>query len=152
MLRNENRVEIKRSPEEVFAFIADLRNEPKYVPNVVETEKTADGPDGMVGAQYREVTRVMFRRRTNATYVVTEFNPPETFAFRGTLGRSTFRGRWVVTPTDGGSAVTITADATMSWPMRYLERLVRRSVARTFAQMAQNLKRLLEREGSSQRG
>jgi hypothetical protein len=149
MLRNENRVEVRRSPEDVFAFIADLRNEPRYVPNVVETKKIADGPHGVVGTQYREVTRVMLGRKTTATYVVTEFTPPQTFAFRGKLGRSTFHGRWVLAAGHGGTTATITAEATMAWPMRYIERFVRRSVAATFAQMVANLKRVLEAESAS---
>lgn len=142
MLRTENRVEINRPPAEVFKFIADLSNEPRYVPNVLETEKISDGPTG-VGTKYREVTRVMLGRRAVATYEITQFDPPTTFAFRGTSGRSRFRGKWVLEATDGGTSAKFTAEAQLAWPTKYLERFVRSSVAATFAVMGRNLKLVL---------
>lgn len=142
MLRNENRLEVNRPPAEVFKFIADLCNEPRYVPNVIETEKLSDGPVG-VGAKYREVTRVMFGRKAVSTYEVTHYDPPTTFAFRGTSGRSTFRGRWVLEATDEGTLAKFTAEAQLAWPMKYMERVVRSSVAATFAVMGRNLKLVL---------
>ena len=142
MLRNENRVEINRPPAEVFTFISDLCNEPRYVPNVLETEKISDGPAG-VGARYREVTRVMLGRKAVATYEITQYDPPTTFAFRGTSGRSRFRGRWVIEATEDGSLARFTAEAQLAWPMKYMERFVRSSVAATFAIMGRNLKLVL---------
>ena len=142
MLRNENRVEINRPPAEVFTFISDLCNEPRYVPNVLETEKISDGPVA-VGSKYREVTRVMFGRKAVATYEVTQYDPPSTFAFRGTSGRSKFRGRWVIEATDDGSLARFTAEAQLAWPTKYLERFVRSSVSATFAVMGRNLKLVL---------
>lgn len=142
MLRNENRVEINRPPAEVFKFISDLCNEPRYVPNVLETERISDGPAG-VGAKYREVTRVMFGRKAVATYEITQYDPPTTFAFRGTSGRSRFRGRWVIEATDEGSLAKFTAEAQLAWPMKYMERVVRSSVSATFAIMGRNLKLVL---------
>ena len=142
MLRNENRVEVNRPPAEVFKFIADLCNEPRYVPNVIETQKLSDGPAG-VGAKYREVTRVMFGRKAVSTYEVTQYDPPTTFAFRGTSGRSTFRGRWVLEANDEGTLAKFTAEAQLAWPMKYMERFVRSSVAATFAVMGRNLKLVL---------
>ena len=150
MLRNENRVEINRPPAEVFKFISDLCNEPRYVPNVLETEKISDGPAG-VGAKYREVTRVMFGRRAVATYEITQYDPPTTFAFRGTSGRSRFRGRWVIEATDDGSLAKFTAEAQLAWPMKYMERVVRSSVAATFAIMGRNLKLVLTAPPQSKR-
>ena len=142
MLRNENRVEINRPPAEVFKFISDLCNEPRYVPNVLETEKISDGPAG-VGSKYREVTRVMFGRKAVATYEITQYDPPTTFAFRGTSGRSRFRGKWVIEATDDGSLAKFTAEAQLAFPTKYLERFVRGSVAATFAIMGRNLKLVL---------
>jgi hypothetical protein len=143
MLRNEHRVEINRSPEDVFAYVADLCNEPNYVPNVLETEKISDGPCA-VGSKYREVTRVMFGRKAVATYEITQYDPPQTFAFRGTSGRSKFRGRWNIEATDDGTLAKFTAEAKLAWPMKYMERVIRGSVAATFAVMTRNLKRALQ--------
>ncbi|MEU6083210.1 SRPBCC family protein [Streptomyces sp. NPDC047108] len=48
----EATVEIDRSIEEVFAFLADGENDPKFSPRVLEMAKTTDGPTG-VGTVYR---------------------------------------------------------------------------------------------------
>src|SRR5215469_3397041 len=152
MIRNENRVELNRPPKDVFKFIADLANEPRYVPNVLETEKVSDGPVG-VGTKYREVTRVMLGRKAVATYEVTQYDPPTTFAFRGTSGRSRFRGKWVLEANaEGGTSAKFTAEAQLAWPTKYLERFVRGSVAATFAMMGRNLKLVLTAPPESRRG
>lgn len=150
MIRNENRVEVNRPPAEVFKFIADLCNEPRYVPNVLETEKVSDGPTG-VGTKYREVTRIMLGRKAVATYEITQYDPPTTFAFRGTSGRSRFRGKWVLEATDDGTLAKFTAEAQLAWPTKYLERFVRGSVAATFAVMGRNLKLVLTAPPESKR-
>jgi carbon monoxide dehydrogenase subunit G len=48
----ENRVEIARSPEDVFDYLADLRNELEWNPDVQSMEKLTDGPVGL-GTRYR---------------------------------------------------------------------------------------------------
>ena len=143
MIRNETRVQITRSPEDVFAFVADLCNEPKYVPNVLETAKITDGPCE-VGSKYREVTQVIFGRKAVATYEITHYERPQKFAFRGTSGRSKFRGRWVLEATDDGTLAKFTAEAQLAFPMKLMEPAVRKSVAGTFEAMGRNLLRVLE--------
>lgn len=43
----ENHVDIDRSPEEVFDYLVDLRNEAKWNPDVESMEKITEGPIGM---------------------------------------------------------------------------------------------------------
>ena len=43
---------IDRPIEEVFAFLADGENDPKFSPRVLEISKATDGPPG-VGTRYK---------------------------------------------------------------------------------------------------
>jgi hypothetical protein len=47
----ENSVQIDRSPEEVFNYLVDLRNELKWNPDAQSMEKLTDGPIG-VGTKF----------------------------------------------------------------------------------------------------
>ena len=47
----ENRVQVCRSPEEVFDYLVDLRNELEWNPDVQSMEKLTDGPIG-VGTRF----------------------------------------------------------------------------------------------------
>jgi uncharacterized protein YndB with AHSA1/START domain len=72
--RFETTVVIDRPIEEVFAFLADGENDPKFSPRVLEIAKTTDGPPG-VGTVYASTVKdagVKTRREIK----LTEFEPP----------------------------------------------------------------------------
>ncbi|MGZ6639243.1 MAG: SRPBCC family protein [Solirubrobacteraceae bacterium] len=46
MARVEGEIIINRPEEEVFDFVADERNEPRYNPRMVRAEKISEGPIG----------------------------------------------------------------------------------------------------------
>ena len=48
----ENDYEIRRTPEDVYDFMIDMRNEAKWNPDLVSMEKTTDAPPG-VGTHFR---------------------------------------------------------------------------------------------------
>lgn len=54
MIEVERGVVIQRPIEEIFAFLADFNNEPKFVPSLVKTEQLSGGPIDL-GTKYREV-------------------------------------------------------------------------------------------------
>jgi carbon monoxide dehydrogenase subunit G len=65
---------IDRPIEEVFAFLADGENDPKFSPRVLEIEKTSEGPLG-VGTTY--VSRVKDGGlKSDREFELTEFDPP----------------------------------------------------------------------------
>ena len=78
-----NSVDIDRPVGDVFAFVADLENIPKWNYAIVETRKISDGPVG-VGTTYRQVRSVP--TRSEETLRVTELEPARRFAVEGDLG------------------------------------------------------------------
>ena len=83
MIRFENAITIRQTPEEVFAFLADLENIPRWNYAIVETRKTSPGPVG-VGSTYVQVRTVP--RHAEEVLEVTGHDPPHYLAVRGTLG------------------------------------------------------------------
>jgi uncharacterized protein YndB with AHSA1/START domain len=67
-------VVIDRPIEEVFAFLADGENDPKFSPRVLEIAKTTDGPTG-VGTVYKSTVKDA-GVKTQREFKITEFDPP----------------------------------------------------------------------------
>jgi uncharacterized protein YndB with AHSA1/START domain len=72
--RFEATVVIDRPIEEVFAFLADGENDPKFSPRVQEIAKTTDGPPG-VGTVYASTVKDA-GMKTKRQFELTEFEPP----------------------------------------------------------------------------
>jgi uncharacterized protein YndB with AHSA1/START domain len=67
-------VVIDRPIEEVFAFLADGENDPKFSPRVLEIAKTTEGPPG-VGTVYASTVKDA-GMKTKREFKLTEFEPP----------------------------------------------------------------------------
>jgi uncharacterized protein YndB with AHSA1/START domain len=65
---------IDRPIEQVFAFLADGENDPKFSPRVLEIAKTTEGPPG-VGTVYASTVKDA-GVKTRREFKVTEYEPP----------------------------------------------------------------------------
>src|SRR5919108_2716064 len=72
--RFEATVVIDRPIEQVFAFLADGENDPKFSPRVLDIAKTTDGPPG-VGTVYASTVKDA-GVKTKREFKLTEFEPP----------------------------------------------------------------------------
>jgi hypothetical protein len=72
--RFEATVVIDRPIEEVFAFLADGENDPRFSPRVLDIAKTTDGPPG-VGTVYASTVKDA-GMKTKREFKLTEFEPP----------------------------------------------------------------------------
>src|SRR3954454_12310148 len=70
----EGSAAIDRPIEEVFAFLADGQNDPKFSPRVLEIAKTTDGPPG-VGTHYASTVKDA-GVKTSREFEITEFQRP----------------------------------------------------------------------------
>ncbi|MEV6578941.1 SRPBCC family protein [Streptomyces sp. NPDC051582] len=69
----ESTVEIDRPVGEVFAYLADGRNDPKFSPRVQEISKTPDGPTA-VGTVFRSTVKDA-GMKTGREFRITGFEP-----------------------------------------------------------------------------
>jgi uncharacterized protein YndB with AHSA1/START domain len=84
---------IDRPIEEVFAFLADGTNDPKFSPRVLEIANTTDGPPG-VGTVYASTVKDA-GVKTQREFKITEFEPPNRI-------RWTEQSRNLITVPEGG--------------------------------------------------
>jgi len=135
----QNVIEIQRSPDDVFAFVADMRNMPKwnyFVTGV--TQENGDGPK--LGARYCQ-TRKTDRQR----YEIIRYQPSQRLAIKSIPGSSpAFERHLRVEPVAHGTRLIDEMSLCTGYP-GILERLVVGRIRRAVAENLGKLKELLER-------
>jgi hypothetical protein len=101
--RFEATVVIDRPIEDVFAFLADGENDPKFSPRVLEIARTTEGPPG-VGTVYASTVKDA-GMKTKREFKLTEFDAP-------TRIRWTEISKNLVTAPEGGYDLAPEDDAT----------------------------------------
>ena len=102
-------VEIKRPPEEVFAFVADLRNDVWWGQRVIkEVRQTSGGPLG-VGTTFRQAARFLGVPFA-IPIVVTEYEPNRKLGFEAAMGPLQGAARRSVEAIAGGTRLTIATE------------------------------------------
>ena len=103
-------IEINRRPEDVFAYLDDVKRHGEWQEQIVNVEPQGDQPMG-VGKRVRETRRVPGGDRT-MTYEITEHDPPRQSSFKVLDGPIRAVGTVSVEPAGDGSRtrLTITID------------------------------------------
>ena len=103
-------IEINRRPEDVFAYLDDVKRHGEWQEQIVNVEPQGDQPMG-VGKRVRETRRVPGGDRT-MTYEITEHDPPRQSSFKVLDGPIRAVGSVSVEPAGDGSRtrLTITID------------------------------------------
>lgn len=142
MAKVEGEIVIARPVEEVFDFVADERNEPRYNPDMRRSEKITKGP---IGVGTRFCAEVMSRGRPAEMLIeFTAYDRPRQLASVTTLSTMEIRGALFFEPVRGGTRMR------WSWTLkpRGLLRLMRPIVGRIGRRQEQaiwtGLKRVLE--------
>lgn len=135
-------IEIGRSPEDVFAYIADFTTHPTWQSTLQEATVETDGPVG-VGTRVRE------RRKGpggtfESTIELTAFEAPSRMSFRGIDGPIRVVGTATITAADGGSRVSLEIDFAGHGFGKLLLPLVRGQARRQVPLDHQHLKERLE--------
>jgi carbon monoxide dehydrogenase subunit G len=142
--RFEGSAVIDRPIEEVFAFLADGTNDPKFSPRVLEIAKTTDGPPG-VGTIYRSTVKDA-GMKTHREFELTEFDSPRRI-------RWAERSKNIITASEGGYDLAPEGDGTRVTIFNVLEGhgfgkliapLALRSARKGADEFAQSIKRAVE--------
>ena len=137
----ENTVMIGRPLEEVFGFLSDFENLPRWNYAIVETHKVSAGPVG-VGTIYQQVRSVP--SRSEERFEVTAYNPPHRLEIRGQLGPFPSRLSYALAATPEGTRVTNSVELELRGPGRLLRRVAVPRVRDAVAANLRKLKELLE--------
>jgi hypothetical protein len=104
-MQGEMRCHVSRSPEDVFDFLADLRNESFWNPRVIGIEQTSPGPV-RVGTRFHGTYRGIGALDT----VLIACDRPSRIAFHSQGPRMEIEGAFVLTGAAGGTDVALDAD------------------------------------------
>jgi uncharacterized protein YndB with AHSA1/START domain len=136
-----NKVTIRKSAEDVFAFLADFENVPAWNHAIEETKKTSDGQVG-VGTTYRQIRSMP--RRSEEGFEVTDFEPGGRLAVQGRVGPFPSRVSYLLKSTEQGTRVTNSVDLELHGAFRLGGPLVVSRVRQAVAANLEKLRQVLE--------
>jgi hypothetical protein len=152
MVTVETQIEIARSAADVFAFVSDQTNAPRWQSGLMEVQRLTPGPIG-AGTEHRFVRRFA-GRRIESRNRFTAFEPERFVAFdipsgSGVAGRASY----LVEPTGvASSRLTSQVQLGFSGLGRLLEPLLVRVLRRDSERDERTLKALLEAEAPTPAG
>ena len=142
MIVVEESVVIDRPIEEVFAFVADQSNAPRWQSGLLEVRRTTDGPLG-VGTKHTAARKFMGRRLEAVNeYVV--YEPNKEITFKGIAGSSVFQHSYITESTAEGTKLTSRMEMQPKGFAGLAEPLIASSLKREFVANLGELKDLLE--------
>lgn len=110
MVRIEGATLIRRPVEDVFDFVADERNEPRYNPSMVRAEKLTDGP---IGPGTHWAATVLARGKPlDMDIEVTQYERPHRLASATTMATADVEGVLTFEPDVTGTRMS------WSWQLR----------------------------------
>ena len=143
-MRVEASTVVRATPDEVFAFITDPENGPRWQEAAVSTRLTTPGPVGL-GARMEHLGRWL-GMRIPTTAVVTVFEPPRRYGYDITTSFAPQPApmRYALEPAAEGTRLTLTNEPSGPRWMRPFEPLLRRSIQGMFERDVARLKSTIE--------
>ena len=144
MARVEGEIVINRPVEEVFDFVADERNEPRYNPRMRDAEQISEGPIGR-GTRFRTELETMGR----TVPMIVEFTDYERPRRLASVARSSMmetEGALTFESVPGGTRMRWSWEVRPRGALRLMAPLVGVIGRRQEQRIWGNLKRLLEAE------
>jgi uncharacterized protein YndB with AHSA1/START domain len=139
-----NVVTIDRPIEDVFAFLADLENVPRWNYAIEQTRKTSPGPVA-VGTTYVQHRRIP--KPSDEEIAITELEPDRRLAVEGRLGPFHARLRYELEQSGSGTAVTNAVELEMTGALRLVGGIAASRVKAAVAENLGVLKHVLETSG-----
>ena len=135
---------VRAAPEDVFAYLADLENWPKWQGDM-QSASLASGERGQLGAVYRYVSKAM-GMTFDSTVRLTKVVPPREVAFEGEwTGMIRPDGRYLVEPAPEGSRVTLNPRPQVRGLGRVMEPLISFMGKRLNEEHLRDLRKQLEK-------
>jgi len=135
-------VEISRPAPEVFAFVADQTNGPRWQSGLADVRRLTEGPLG-VGTEHEFVRRFAGRRVASRNRFVS-FEQDRYVEFEIPAGWLTGTGSYLAEPVPGGTLLSSRMRFRARGPVAVLEPVLARVLARDSRRDEARLKRLLE--------
>jgi carbon monoxide dehydrogenase subunit G len=135
-------ITISRPIEEVFAYIADNKNDSQWCVPVVETTRIAGNAPG-VGARYAFASKVGLMK-LQGEFEITGFEAPEFIKWAGESSVVRFSGQYRLESTAAGTRLEERAALEPKGLLKLLQAIMRPQYATTYETQLRRLKKLLE--------
>jgi uncharacterized protein YndB with AHSA1/START domain len=139
MITAQAAVTIDRPIEVVFDFLADARNEPRWLPGAVGIAKLTDEPVGQATRFQGQYARI-----GTVTLELVTYDRPHAVTFRGQAKTMDFDDAVTLTTVTGGTQLAAVMTARPHGVMRLMQPLVGRVMRQQFAANWLHLKAALE--------
>jgi uncharacterized protein YndB with AHSA1/START domain len=139
-----NTLTINRPLADVFAYLAEFENIPRWNYAIAETRKISDGPVG-VGTRCWQLRTIP--SRAEEYFEVIEFEPRRKLAIRGDIGPLSGDIAYVLEDTPGGTALTNACSLRARGAAGLLAPLLTQRVSSAVAANLDVLRQLLEGGG-----
>ncbi|GEM_PF-813117 len=151
MIRHSDSIDIGAPVSDVFVFISNVENLPKFQSDVVQS-RPLSGEPMRAGTKFEEVVNIL-GKKVETVCEVTEYQPTRRFGFRSiSSSRIAYGGTIDLEPNGRGTRVTIHADVALKGWMRVVEPLFKTELKQGVKKELRALKALLEDEGRLQHG
>lgn len=148
MFEIEAHILVHRPVDEVFGFVADFENAPKWQTGVVQSKRASEGAL-RVGTRFEEDVRIL-GRHVPTVCIITEFDSPRTFTFKSTSsGVVEYGARFTFTPVDGGTHVDLKGTAQLKGLWRLVEPLFARETKTEVIGEMEAIRNALETEAQA---
>jgi uncharacterized membrane protein len=142
MAHAENLIVINKPVSEVFGFLADGLNNPKWRAGVVDI-KLKSGAAGRVGAEYRQVLKGPFGRNIDGDYRLLTVNQDKELKFVVTSGPARPTGEYLFEQQGGSTKLTFVLDYQTKGLAKLMEPMIQRTMNSEVAALSK-LKQVLE--------
>ena len=133
---------IARSPEDVFAYLADVSNLTEWQSGVHSAEIEGGGA-ATAGARVVE-SRTMLGKEMTTTLEIVDFEPPRLFTLRALDGPALLTIRHELEPSGGETELRVVVEGEVKHMPGFAAGLMMRGAERQFRKDFERLKRLLE--------
>ncbi len=142
MAHAENETTINRSPEDVYAFLADGLNNPTWRSGI-QNIALKSGTPASRGAVYAQTLTGPGGRAIAGDYEITTADPGQRLSFQVVAGPARPSGEYLLTAVPAGTAVRFTLDLQPKGLMKIAGPMIARTMQTEVAQLA-GLKSVLE--------
>ena len=142
MMTAETSQVIARSPQDVFAFVADVRNDPKWHTDVTEAALT-QGDGTSVGSVYTIKVKPQMGM-TGGTVRVAEYSAPSKIVFDVDMVKMKPTTTFTVTPQGNGARISRKVEVEPAGMMKLMAPLMGGMFRKRNEKFLGNLKRVME--------
>lgn len=144
MVRIEQSATVNVPPEKAFNYLADISRHKEWGSHLTSADKSADGPIA-VGSTFTTTGKLFGTHE--AEVKITELVPNQKIAFESQDDSGHFRHEFILTPSNGGTAITKAVEPLQTrGPLKLFSPILPLIVRRGFATDLKKIKERLENQ------